>query len=124
MSGPPPFSPADETPPFCSGLELLATAVVLLDGDLDIRYVNPAAENLFELSKRQLIGHPARSVFGDAPALFQAIEKALANGASYTEQELEIGIAARRACTFRARFRSSMFPARFCCSNSATSISS
>jgi len=95
MSGPPPSPTADETPPSCSGLELLATAVVLLDGELDIRYVNPAAENLFELSKRQLVGHPAKSVFGDAPALFQAIEKALANGASFTEQELEIGIASK-----------------------------
>ena len=102
MSGPPPFLPADETPPSCSGLELLATAVVLLDGELEIRYVNPAAENLFELSKRQLIAHPAKSIFGDAPALFQAIEKALANGASYTEQELEIGIGKARlhlSCT-------------------------
>ena len=95
MSGPPPSPTADETPPSCSGLELLATAVVLLDGELDIRYVNPAAENLFELSKRQLVGHPAKSVFGDAPALFQAIEKALANGASFTEQELEIGIGSK-----------------------------
>ena len=92
MSGPLPFFTADETPPFCSGLELLATAVVLLAGDLGIRYANPAAENLFELSKRQLVGHAARSVFGDAPALFQAIDKALASGASYTEQELEVGI--------------------------------
>jgi len=102
MSGPPPSPTADETPPSCSGLELLATAVVLLDGELDIRYVNPAAENLFELSKRQLVGHPAKSVFGDAPALFQAIEKALANGASFTEQELEIGIGKARlhlSCT-------------------------
>jgi two-component system, NtrC family, nitrogen regulation sensor histidine kinase GlnL len=102
MSGPPPSPTADETPASCSGLELLATAVVLLDGELDIRYVNPAAENLFELSKRQLVGHPAKSVFGDAPALFQAIEKALANGASFTEQELEIGIGKARlhlSCT-------------------------
>ena len=102
MSGPPPSPTADETPPSCSGLELLATAVVLLDGELDIRYVNPAAENLFELSKRQLVGHPAKLVFGDAPALFQAIEKALANGASFTEQELEIGIGKARlhlSCT-------------------------
>lgn len=78
-----------------SGLDLLATAVVLLDGDLGIRYANPAAENLFELSKRQLTGQAAKSVFGDAPALFQAIEKALANGASYTEQELEIALAGK-----------------------------
>ncbi|HEY2865282.1 MAG TPA: nitrogen regulation protein NR(II) [Casimicrobiaceae bacterium] len=95
MSGPPPFSPADEILASCSGLELLATAVVLLGPDLDIRYANPAAENLFELSKRQLVGQEAKAVFGDAPALFQAIEKALATGASYTEQELEIGIAGK-----------------------------
>ena len=30
MSGPPPFPTADETPPSCFGLELLATAVLLL----------------------------------------------------------------------------------------------
>jgi hypothetical protein len=74
------------------GLELLATAVVLLTDELGISYVNPAAENLFELSKRQLVGQPASAVFGEAPALFQAIDKALASGASYTEQELELCI--------------------------------
>jgi two-component system, NtrC family, nitrogen regulation sensor histidine kinase GlnL len=77
------------------GLELLATAVVLLTDELGISYANPAAENLFELSKRQLVGHSAGSVFGEAPALFQAIDKALASGASYTEQELELGVAGK-----------------------------
>ena len=77
------------------GLELLATAVVLLSDELGICYANPAAENLFELSRRQLEGHSAGSVFGEAPALFQAIDKALASGASYTEQELELGVAGK-----------------------------
>ncbi len=98
-----------------SGLELLATAVVLLDGDLDMRYANPAAENLFELSKRQLVDHPAKSVFGDAAALFQAIDKALANGASYTEQELEVGIGGKPrlhlSCTVSDRRCSGRDPA-------------
>ena len=75
-----------------AGLDLLATAVLLLSGDLVVGYANPAAENLFEVSRRQLVGHPARSLFGDAPALFLAIDKALATGASYTEQELELSI--------------------------------
>jgi two-component system nitrogen regulation sensor histidine kinase GlnL len=39
-----------------------------------------------------LAGNSARTLFGEAPGLFQAIDKALANGASYTEQELELGI--------------------------------
>jgi two-component system nitrogen regulation sensor histidine kinase GlnL len=67
----------------------------LLTDELGICYANPAAENLFELSKRQLVGHSAGSVFGEAPALFQAIDKALASGASYTEQELELGVAGK-----------------------------
>ena len=86
----------DDQPATYPGLELLATAVLLLTGDLAVAYANPAAENLFELSRRQLVGCPARSLFGDAPALFLAIDKALATGASYTEQELELGIAGKQ----------------------------
>jgi two-component system nitrogen regulation sensor histidine kinase GlnL len=84
------------------GLELLATAVVLLSDDLQVRYANPAAENLFELSRRQLSGQAALQLFGDAPPLFQAIARALASGASYTEQELELAIGKTRlhlSCT-------------------------
>ncbi len=86
------FPPIDETAPPYAGLELLATAVLLLTANLRVIYANPAAENLFELSRRQLVGQPARLLFGDAPALFQAIGKAQSNGASYTEQELELGV--------------------------------
>ncbi len=85
------FSPIEDTSPSYAGLELLATAALLLTGNLQVSYANPAAENLFELSKRQLVGQPARAIFGDAPALFQAVGRAQANGASYTEQELELG---------------------------------
>jgi two-component system nitrogen regulation sensor histidine kinase GlnL len=92
MSGLPPFPMSDERSAEFGGVELLATAVVLLTHDLVIYYVNPAAENLFELSKRHLIDQPAKSVFNDAPALFQAIGKAMASGAAYTEQELEISV--------------------------------
>jgi len=86
------FSAADDRPAPYPGLELLATAVLLLDETLEVCYANPAAENLFEVSRRQLLGNSARALFGDAPALFQAVDKALANGASYTEQELELGV--------------------------------
>jgi two-component system nitrogen regulation sensor histidine kinase GlnL len=94
---------ADDLPEAYPGLELLATAVLLLNVRLDVCYANPAAENLFEMSRRQLLGNPARDLFGDVPSLFQAIDKALANGASYTEQELELGVSGKPrlhlACT-------------------------
>jgi two-component system nitrogen regulation sensor histidine kinase GlnL len=92
MTRPPPSLPIDEGVEPYPGLDLLATAVLLLTEDLVVRYANPAAENLFELSRRQLAGSSARALFPDAPALFQAIDKALATGASYTEQELELGV--------------------------------
>jgi two-component system nitrogen regulation sensor histidine kinase GlnL len=79
----------------CSGLELLATAVLLLTDKLEVSYANPAAENLLELSRRQLVGNSIRTLFGEAPALLHAIDKTLSNGASYTEQELEVGIGGR-----------------------------
>ena len=82
----------DDEPLRLPGLELLATAVLLVTETLEVSYVNPAAENLFELSRRQLLGASLRSLFGDAQPLFQAIDKALGSGASYTEQELELGV--------------------------------
>ena len=82
--------PVDERPAMYAGLELLATATLLLSSGMRVLYANPAAENLFELSRRQLEGNPVRQIFGDAPALFEAIDKARGSGASYTEQELEL----------------------------------
>ena len=87
-----PFAGDDVEQGGCAGLELLATAVLMVTDALDVRYANPAAENLFELSRRQLVGGSLHALFGEAPALFQAIDKALSSGASYTEQELELGV--------------------------------
>ena len=84
---------APEAPPATRrGLELLATAVLLLDESHRVTYVNPAAENLFELSFAKFKGHSVDDLFGGAAALRAAIDKAVRTGASYTEQELELGL--------------------------------
>ncbi len=72
------------------GLDLLATAVLVLGEGERIVYANPAAENLFEVSRKQLVERAPAELFGDAAGLLAAIAKAEASGASYTEQELEI----------------------------------
>jgi len=77
------------------GLEILATAVLLLDRARTVVYANPAAENLFELSRKHLVGHAPGEVFADTLSLDAAIDKAVAGGATYTEQELELGVAAK-----------------------------
>ncbi len=79
----------------CAGLELLATAVLMLDSAHRVTYVNPAAENLFELAKKHLVGHRPDQIFADAQGLCAAIDKAEHGGATYTEQELELAIAGK-----------------------------
>ena len=45
------------------GLDLLATAVVMVDDLSRVFYANPAAENLFEMGARQLKGHTVGEIF-------------------------------------------------------------
>ena len=83
------------SPAACAGLELVATAVLLIGTDGRITWANPAAENLFELSRKKLVKRRPSQVFGDSSALDAAIAKARAGGASYTEQEIELAAAGK-----------------------------
>jgi two-component system nitrogen regulation sensor histidine kinase GlnL len=85
-----PASRIDASPVAERALEWLATAVLLEDDARRVVYANPAAENLFELSRRAFAGHRVGELFDPCPALETAIDRALASGASYTEQELTL----------------------------------
>ncbi|MEO8132940.1 MAG: nitrogen regulation protein NR(II) [Betaproteobacteria bacterium] len=87
------FSPAEE--PRYAGLDLLATAVLLLDGGRHICYANAAAENLFALSRKQLLGRLVDRVFNDAERLGHALDQAVRQRGAYTEQEIELSINGR-----------------------------
>ena len=67
-----------------AGLDLLSSAVILLDGQLLIRHLNPAAENLFSASQRAWLGRPLAQLFGAPPVLTEALDNALRNNWSYT----------------------------------------
>ena len=67
-----------------AGLDLLSSAVILLDGRLLIRRLNPAAENLFAVSQRIWLGRPLAQLAGTPPALNNALDNALRNNWSYT----------------------------------------
>jgi len=88
------LAPTPAAPP-ARDFDLLATAVLLLDAGGRIVHVNPAAENLFELSRQKFVGHVLSDVFEPASALAVAIERARASGASYTGQELELAVIGR-----------------------------
>lgn len=72
------------------GLDLLSSAVVVLDDDCTIRYANPAAENLLAASLRALAGRPLASVFRYTASLQQALDNARHNHWSYTGQNVEL----------------------------------
>ena len=59
-----------------SGLELLATAVVLLDEHLEVIYANPAAENLLEIGARALVGQRFAVLFAQGPEIEKALIQA------------------------------------------------
>lgn len=85
-----------------SGLELLAAAVVLVDKNLIVRYMNPSAENLFELNIKNAAGVALGELFDDTAVLAAAVSYARDHNSSYTEHALELGIAGRKlhlSCT-------------------------
>jgi two-component system nitrogen regulation sensor histidine kinase GlnL len=75
-----------------SGLDLLATAVIVLDDKLAMHYMNAAAENLLELSSKNTRGLPLAKVFSEDSKLVTAIGYACANNCSYTEHDLALGV--------------------------------
>lgn len=84
-------------PESLSGLDLLAAAVMLVDDNLTLRYLNPAAENLFEMSGKNTTGLVLGKLFSDDMKLMAAIGYARDNNCSYTEHYLALGIAGRAA---------------------------
>ncbi|MBX9811386.1 MAG: PAS domain-containing protein [Burkholderiales bacterium] len=90
------------TPAALSGLDLLAAAVMLVDENLAAHYMNPAAENLFELSNKNVTGLALNELFTDSAMLAAAVSYARANNCSYTEHDLVLGVSGRKlllSCT-------------------------
>ncbi|MDB5901815.1 MAG: two-component system sensor histidine kinase NtrB [Betaproteobacteria bacterium] len=72
------------------GLDLLATAVMLINEHERVHYLNPAAENLFGLSSRNAEGTPIESLFTSGEVLTAAIGYARDNNCSYSEHDLTL----------------------------------
>lgn len=71
-------------------VESLNTAVILLDGELTLIYLNPAAEDLFEVSCRQVRGHYWLEFMQAAPALDGRLLACAKEREPFTERELEM----------------------------------
>ena len=77
---------ADAQPAAYRGLDLLATAIAILDGDYVVRYTNHAAESLLGAGARSLVGQAFPALFTDVSALGDMLAEALAVHWSYRAQ--------------------------------------
>ena len=71
-----------------AGLDLLATAVVVLDDEFVVRYANPAAENLLTTGAKSLIGQPFLAFFAERTELERALEEARITHWDYSAQNV------------------------------------
>ncbi|MDT8386984.1 MAG: nitrogen regulation protein NR(II) [Thiogranum sp.] len=71
-------------------LETLNTAVLLLDAQLHLLYLNPAAENLLEISRRQITGQYWPNVVKADAVLVERLSSAAGARNAFTEAELEL----------------------------------
>ena len=80
----------ETTPSAFAGLELLSSAVVLVDDQLIVRYLNPSAENLFAASSRKIVGLALRRLLGEPSGLEAALNNVLRDNWSYTGHNLTV----------------------------------
>jgi two-component system nitrogen regulation sensor histidine kinase GlnL len=73
-----------------SGLDLLATSVILVDDDLRVAYANPAAEDLFAFSLKNVAGQPLAQLFTDSGEVIVSLNDVLGHNWSYTGRDLTL----------------------------------
>lgn len=78
--------------PAFAGLDLLETAVIVLDAARTVRHLNPAAETLFEMSARETVGRPLSACFAEPAEILAALDAAEKQNASVTEHDVALAL--------------------------------
>lgn len=73
-----------------AGLELLATAVLVLDERFRVQYCNPAAENLLAIAARNLRGQALTALFAERSELEKLLDDALQARWDFASQSLHL----------------------------------
>ncbi|MBL8515406.1 MAG: PAS domain-containing protein [Betaproteobacteria bacterium] len=73
-----------------NGLELLSTAVIVVDRQLMLRHANPAAEDLFGFSVRTDVNQPLSKALPGNPALHALVRQAFEAQSSFSESSLAL----------------------------------
>lgn len=78
------------------GLDVLATAVIMVNDDFIVSYANPAAQNLFEVPARGFAGRQITDIFEDANVLTASFDYASTHNCSYTAHDIWLNAQGRR----------------------------
>ena len=73
-------------------LDHLHTAVMMLDGDLRVRYLNPAAEMLLSSSAARVLGQPLPDGFFDDDDTQAVLRKCIEQGHPFTRREARLNV--------------------------------
>ncbi len=71
-------------------IEVLATAIVVVDDQLQVETVNASSESLLALSAVKLVGRALADAFADGDELVGLIARVLEDPRTYTERDLEL----------------------------------
>src|SRR6266853_589945 len=85
-----PSSPAMEMVPAYAGLELLSTAVLVIDANGRVRWVNQAAETMLDVSRRILQDQLARGLFSEPGLIDRLTDEASARTFGSRRQVLSL----------------------------------
>jgi two-component system nitrogen regulation sensor histidine kinase GlnL len=77
---------------FYAGLELLSTAVLMLDENLNVTYANPAAENLLAHGRKHLVGAPLDRALPGNGEFVQRLNQSLDADAGFNENDLVLDV--------------------------------
>jgi len=85
-----PSSLEAEVDPAYAGLELLSTAVLMVDADGRVRWVNQAAEAMLDVSRRILQGQLARGLFAEPRLIDRLLDEASAQSFGVRRQLMSL----------------------------------
>lgn len=80
-------------------LESLHSVVLMFDRNLQLRYINPAGEMLFEASSRHLLNSPINELIQMDVSLINALREVLDTGHPFTKHETKLMLMAQREVT-------------------------
>lgn len=76
-------------------LDSLKTATLLIENDLTVSYLNPAAEALLEASGNKVLGEPVTNLFSETDGLLDSLN----NNDAFTKRETQLNISSGQQIT-------------------------